>query len=433
MPTRGMLVRLLSMLAGRAKAQPVYRNNAVYSSDDAGVGAAAEKRQSQMLSHSRSASHSRRQIAWFDYAKGICIILVVMMHSTLGVEKLYGAEGFMHYVISYAKPFRMPDFFFLSALFLPLAMPRSWLHYLDKKVLHFAYFYLLWLVILVVFKSAGKGELSAANLGGQFYDALIGPYSALWFIYVLPLFFIVTKALDRLPGWLLFVSAAVLQLGALHTGWQAIDEFFVHYYVFFVAGYLLSPHVFELAEKARNRVPLALLVVAAWALINGILAFTPSPFARWETMASLPIVAIALGLAGAVAITIIAALLAKFEIGSFVRFCGRHSIVLYLSFTIPMSVTRLIQYKLQLVSDPGLAALITWLVAVSVPLGVYLVLKRTPLRFLYERPAWLALPYQRQQSVPRSSVNPAKPAGLAGSAGSGAGKFTKNPAPILAE
>ena len=62
-------------------------------------------------------------IAWFDYAKGICIMLVVMMHSTLGVGEAFAArglapEGFMHWVVAYAKPFRMPDFFMLAGLFL---------------------------------------------------------------------------------------------------------------------------------------------------------------------------------------------------------------------------------------------------------------------------------------------------------------------------
>ena len=30
------------------------------------------------------------RVDWVDYAKGICIILVVMMHSTLGVEQAAG-------------------------------------------------------------------------------------------------------------------------------------------------------------------------------------------------------------------------------------------------------------------------------------------------------------------------------------------------------
>lgn len=59
------------------------------------------------------------RVDWVDYAKGFCIVFVVMMHSTLGVEAAAGHEGFMHYVVAFAKPFRMPDFFMISG-----AVPR---------------------------------------------------------------------------------------------------------------------------------------------------------------------------------------------------------------------------------------------------------------------------------------------------------------------
>src|SRR5690349_13325427 len=58
------------------------------------------------------------RIDWIDYAKGICIIMVVMMHSVLGVELAAGQTGFMHFLVAFAKPFRMPDFFLISGLFL---------------------------------------------------------------------------------------------------------------------------------------------------------------------------------------------------------------------------------------------------------------------------------------------------------------------------
>ncbi len=38
---------------------------------------------------------SEPRVAWVDYAKGFCIIMVVMMHSTLGVEEAAGAEGWL--------------------------------------------------------------------------------------------------------------------------------------------------------------------------------------------------------------------------------------------------------------------------------------------------------------------------------------------------
>ena len=44
------------------------------------------------------------RVAFADYAKGFCIIMVVMMHSTLGVEDAVGREGFMHALVAFAKP-----------------------------------------------------------------------------------------------------------------------------------------------------------------------------------------------------------------------------------------------------------------------------------------------------------------------------------------
>jgi uncharacterized membrane protein YcfT len=53
----------------------------------------------------------------------------------------------MHAVIAFAAPFRMPDFFLISGLFLANVITRDWKLYLDRKVVHFAYFYVLWMTI----------------------------------------------------------------------------------------------------------------------------------------------------------------------------------------------------------------------------------------------------------------------------------------------
>ena len=90
---------------------------------------------------SRSASMAKSRVDWVDYAKGTCIILVVLMHSTLGVEKAAGQVTWIHSFIEWARPFRMPDFFLISGLFLAQRIDRPWREYLDSKVVHFAYFY----------------------------------------------------------------------------------------------------------------------------------------------------------------------------------------------------------------------------------------------------------------------------------------------------
>ncbi|MGI9476729.1 MAG: acyltransferase family protein [Hyphomicrobiaceae bacterium] len=342
-------------------------------------------------------------IAWFDYAKGICIMLVVMMHSTLGVGEAFAArglapEGFMHWVVAYAKPFRMPDFFMLAGLFLSYAIGRGWLHYLDKKVVHFAYFYVLWTIILATVKTAATTGLDAGGLATTFFGALVTPYPTLWFIYVLPLYFVVTKLLHGVPAAALLFGAAVLHTLPVDTGWSTLDHFAAHYYVFFLGGYLLAPHIFAIADWAARYTWTSIVLIAAWAILNGWLAFTPSPINGWQTVADLPLVSIALGGMGAMAIVLLASLLSKFNAAPFIKYCGANSIVLYISFTIPMAFTRVILLKLGVITDTGVAALLVWLVALCAPLIVHAVLRHTPLRLLYERPAWATLAYNSKRT-----------------------------------
>src|SRR5881392_2470787 len=104
---------------------------------------------------------SGQRVDWVDYAKGFCIVFVVMMHSTLGVENAAGQEGWLHTVVAFARPFRMPDFFLISGLFLARVIDRDWRNYLDQKVIHFAYFYVLWVTI----QFASKAPMFAAKMG----------------------------------------------------------------------------------------------------------------------------------------------------------------------------------------------------------------------------------------------------------------------------
>ena len=93
------------------------------------------------------------RVGWVDYAKGICIVMVVMMHSTLGVEQATGKSSRMGALVTFAKPFRMPDLFLISRLFLAQVIDRHWPAYSDTKVVHFAYFYALWGTIQFTFKA----------------------------------------------------------------------------------------------------------------------------------------------------------------------------------------------------------------------------------------------------------------------------------------
>jgi uncharacterized membrane protein YcfT len=332
----------------------------------------------------RSAPAAPARIDWVDYAKGICIVMVVMMHSVLGVEIAAGQTGFMHLVVMFAKPFRMPDFFLISGLFLSIVIDRDWRTYLDRKVVHFAYFYVLWVTIQFGFKAPSfAAETNWSHVGFLYLESFIEPFGTLWFIYLLPVFFVVTKATRRMPPLLIWGVAALLEMAHVATGWTVIDEFCARF-VYFYSGYLFAQYVFALSDRARARPALALAGLALWALVNGSLV--KSGFSEW------PLISLALGLAGACAIIIIGTLLARAHWLTFLRFCGEHSIVIYLAFFLPMATTRTLLLKTGLIHDIGTISLVVTVVGVAGALALWRIALAIGANFLFERPAafWIA-------------------------------------------
>ncbi|MCO4317050.1 acyltransferase family protein [Phyllobacterium sp. 21LDTY02-6] len=350
-------------------------------------------------------SVEKSRVGWVDIAKGLCIIFVVMMHSVLGVEAEAGATGWMHAVVAFAQPFRMPDFFLISGLFLGIVIDRPWIRYIDRKVVHFAYFYVLWLTIQFVFKApAIAAETGIAGVIGAYALAFIQPFGTLWFIYLLPVFFLVTRMLKNMNPWLVLVAAAILETLPVHTGWLVIDEFCSRF-VYFYAGYALAPLIFRLAERLSAHRLVALAILLAWALINAWLVFTHAPpslaafippesyvsggLGGWATV---PVISLAAGGAGALAIVSISSLLASARRSGIVRaleWLGAHSIVIYLAFFLPMAVARTILLKTGIIADIGTISLLTLICGVLGPVVLFGLIQLTGYgQFLFSRPEW---------------------------------------------
>ena len=184
------------------------------------------------------------RVDWADYAKGICIILVVMMHSTLGVEVAAGRDGWMHALVDFAKPFRIPTFFLIAGLFLARIIDSDWRTYLDRKVIHFVYFYLLWVAIQFLFKAPMfAGDLGWRAVGIAYLETFIEPFGTLWFIYLLPIFFVVVRLTRGLPWAAIWLAGACLEIAQIRSGWTVVDEFAARF-VYFYTGYIFATRVF---------------------------------------------------------------------------------------------------------------------------------------------------------------------------------------------
>ena len=115
----------------------------------------------------------------------------------------------MHALVAFAKPFRMPDFFLISGLFLAVVIDRDWRTYFDRNVVHFAYFYVLWVTIQFGFKApAFAAEAGWSHVGYLYLESFIEPFGTLWFIYLLPIFFVVVKLTRGLPWIAIWLAGA---------------------------------------------------------------------------------------------------------------------------------------------------------------------------------------------------------------------------------
>jgi uncharacterized membrane protein YcfT len=334
------------------------------------------------------------RVDWVDYAKGICIIMVVMMHVTHDYGAAAGSEGWLHHVVTFARPFRMPDFFLLSGIFLSLTINSPLREYIDKNCAHFIYFYLIWLTIQLGITESKLLLTDPAGFMSMFLLAWIEPVNTLWFVHMLAIFYLVTRWLRYAPGLLVFLLAAGLQtafrLGWIDTEWSILDRFFDSY-VYFYIGYAAAPWIFSFAKQIPSWRRAAVAGLILWAAVNAAFTFTNTDAA--------PGISLVLGIMGAAAIVAIGSLLASQPGWNWLKYCGANSIVIYISFFLPMKIALSVLASTGVIADVGTATLLITVFVIVTPLIFHLMIQETWLAFLYKRPKVCKITAYQPQSI----------------------------------
>jgi uncharacterized membrane protein YcfT len=372
-----------------------------------------DNQRAAMKPHYLGQAGQTARINWIDYAKGICIIMVVMMHSTLGVGEALGQEGLLHWVVAWARPFRMPDFFLIAGLFLSRSINQNWRYFADRKILYFLYFYVIWMLIQLLSK---QGYLIFNEPSAFIHElglAFLEPYTTLWFIYILPMMFVLVKLLKDQPKWLILILAMAAEtsrrITGWHTDWIIIDEFPVRF-VYFYAGFMFAPLVFKYVSWVQKNTSLSLIYLTIWAALNAAAVFTPASLlpanilpafltpthmlsahpAEFGSLAFYPALSLVFGVFGVSAVLLCAGLLAKYDGLKMVRYAGQNSLVVYLSFFLPMALTRYGLIKLGFTNITFISCSVT-IMAIAIPLLFHRAIQHSELRFLYTRPKSLTL------------------------------------------
>ena len=336
--------------------------------------------------HARESVPPGARHPWLDTAKGICIVAVVTMYTCLHVSEALGSVSWLQYWVDFARPFRMPDFFFISGLLLHKVIDRPWPQFADRKVLHYLYFFVVWsLLYFAARELSGRPPDDGRSSTAEFIKVMTwGPFAMLWFIQMLPFYLVLTRLLRRVPWPLVLAGAVLWHLAPIDTPWTQVDRAGERY-VFFFAGYVFARATFAYAGWVSAHRRAGLCGILAWAIVNEACVL-------WG-LAAHPAAGIVLGFAGALGVIATAVLLQPLRGAGWLRACGEHSLPIYVGFYLPMSL--LLNVLLHVTRphppvpfDPGTLALLLAAVSIAVALGVERRLRHTWLGWLYARPRW---------------------------------------------
>lgn len=160
-----------------------------------------------------------KRTAWVDAAKGISILLVVLIHATdwLGYAGL-DAPSWLQTTNRAVRDLRMPTFFAMAGLFSGKWIVARWRDLAAHKLATLVWVFLLWQVTMVAYKTLGGAvlpEQQDAGLVAQVARALaspVRPNAELWFLWALVVFLIVARCTQRLSPRTVVAAAAALSI-----------------------------------------------------------------------------------------------------------------------------------------------------------------------------------------------------------------------------
>lgn len=311
------------------------------------------------------------RVQWVDFAKGITIILVVLMHSLY--RELYSEPIF--YVSGLLESFRMPLFFFLSGLFIHKTINSSFSHFFKTKVVYLLYLYVLWSIIRYFTNTVPRNLLlndSEENLNSIFY-IFVDPPGTVWFIYALLIFLIITWVTRSVPIITLCVAMLIFIFSMQYNEYNFAIKI-AKFYPLFLLGYLMSNFVINIANRVRIYhiiFPILFLVVAA---ITKDFQFSNTAHGFFI-----------LSCGGILTGIIIASIISKINVFSWLGYIGKNTLPIYLMHFLPLGVLKIVLPKF-IPNLPSLAILIMVVSGVALPLIAASLAKKYQINWLLAVP-----------------------------------------------
>lgn len=193
------------------------------------------------------------RLVWMDFARGICILLVIVFHARPAMQ-VYApmslTEPFLLDTFNrFFAPYRMPLLMFLSGMLLHKSLAKDTRHYVQGKFTQIFWPFLIFSMLILFVGD----RLTLINM----LKVPISSPTLLWYLWFLVAFYLLTLAFvkARVPLWA--VAVASLALVPFLPDIQRIPRF-AFLFFFFLAGHLAMTMMHRSARGTLQLGPLPL-------------------------------------------------------------------------------------------------------------------------------------------------------------------------------
>lgn len=332
---------------------------------------------------------SSGRLAWIDYARGICIILVCYRHCFDGLKESHLPVTDYHVlqilnVCFYS--FRMPLFFIVSGLFVSRSLQKKGLADYIRGRFGIVFFPLvIWGSLQITLQLLLKNYVNGKPVPFDYINLIIYPrnptnnqqfwyLNALFFVGAFYAFF---KVSLRFKLWHQILLSLILYTVAGYMSYKGTNFYIFpdifHFYLYFCVGDIISSFIFKKETTDTILKP-------KWLIISGLLCITLQTLFTNINMGhgddnyiniNMPFLFLLISLSGCAFMIQIAQILQKKDILKWLRVIGYHSLYIYLMHLMLIAGVRIVLLRVFHMYYIPLIMFIAISLGVIIPIFVY--------------------------------------------------------------
>lgn len=310
----------------------------------------------------------------FDIARGLSIVLVVLFHAFIILNRMGGLAPQLWIISDFFSAIRMPIFFAISGMLGSKILRVSWSELLKRRIILLVYLYLVWTFIDFVVNEV-LGAQSGLSLWITWF---IWPNPVLWFIWALSIYFCIARiCLDKMQFGATMACLALAIAMAIKPDLADTSEHLktLAYAFFFMLGVYYGKLLMAILRHWKIALAISSLAYTVLFLAERR-GYVPQDF-----LVVLPGFGLVAGLTGAKMLEFIPI------INGALAYFGRNTLTIYLSHNQILKVFS--RLSGDLVALPGYDVWGLWVacaVAIAIPLALRPVLEAVGGAFLYALP-----------------------------------------------